>query len=54
MYEEVKVECEDCKGQGIVKGQTDEGPYSRTCWFRCIECEGEGFVIKLIEEPDEE
>lgn len=54
MYEKILVECDECKGHGIIEAQTDEGPYSRTGMFRCNECEGSGEVFIYVEEPYEE
>lgn len=54
MYEKILVECDECKGMGIVEGQTNEGPYSRTDLFKCNECDGSGEVFIYVEDDEEE
>lgn len=54
MYEKILIACEECKGEGIVEAQTDEGPYSRTGMFRCNECNGSGEVFIYVEDNEAE
>jgi len=54
MYEKILIACEDCNGEGVVEGQTNEGDYSRTGMFRCNECNGSGEVFIYVEDNEAE
>ena len=54
MYEEVMERCDNCRGAGVAEYVTEYGPFGRSIMETCHECEGEGFIVKLIEVPYEE
>ncbi len=54
MWEKILVECDECKGEGIIWCMSDEGPYSKEGYSRCNECEGSGEVFTYIESDEDE
>lgn len=54
MWEKQLVECDECKGLGVIDCETDEGPYSRSGKCRCNECDGLGEVFIYVEDDENE
>jgi DnaJ-class molecular chaperone len=54
MWEKRLVECDECKGHGVIEAQTNEGDYSKIGMFRCHECDGSGEVFIYVEDNEDE